>query len=88
MRNEIDLLQDISHQTNTSAFVLLEQSHFSYIWTTLSMKKIVASHTLYLMLELEPFTEFLTMQPWRKFVHPADLNNLIQAEEKVVLTGL
>jgi hypothetical protein len=39
------------------------------------------------MLEKEPFSEFLTVQKWRNYVHPKDLYKLIQAEEDLLHTG-
>jgi PAS domain-containing protein len=50
-------------------------------------KKIVASHTVYALLEMEPFSEFLNEEKWRKFVHPNDLYKLLQAEEKLLAEG-
>jgi signal transduction histidine kinase len=65
---------------------LLEYSHFGYMWTTLHSKKIIASHTVYQLLELEPFAELLTLEKWRKFVQPQDLPLLLRAEEKLLIT--
>jgi signal transduction histidine kinase len=57
------------------------------MWTTVRTKKIVASHTVYALLEMEPFSEFLNEEKWRKFVHPNDLYKLLQAEEKLLAEG-
>ena len=66
---------------------LLEYTHFGYMWTTVRTKRIVASHTVYALLEMEPFSEFMNEEKWRTFVHPNDLYKLLQAEEKLMTEG-
>jgi len=80
-------LKSLQLRNKTAGHLLLEFSNFGYMWTSVDTNKIVASHIIYSMLEIEPFTEFLTVQKWREFVHPHDLFKLIQAEEYVLITG-
>ncbi len=86
MSTHSDLLLDMK-QHHSPSNTLLEFTHFGYMWTSVNTKKITASHSIYNLLELEPYTELLTVQRWRQFVHPKDLYKLIQAEEMVMLTG-
>ena len=86
MSTHSDLLLDMK-QHHSSSKTLLEFTHFGYMWTSVNTKTITASHSIYNLLELEPYTELLTVQKWRQFVHPKDLYKLIQAEETVMLTG-
>jgi signal transduction histidine kinase len=65
----------------------MQLSQHGYMWLVVNSQKIVASHTIYSMLEKEPFSEFLTVQKWRNYVHPKDLYKLIQAEEDLLHTG-
>ena len=60
---------------------------FGYMWTMVNSSTLVASHTIYSMLEKEAFAEFFTTQTWRSYVHPKDLYKLIQAEEELLQTG-
>src|SRR4030095_4953956 len=87
MATHTHVLKSFQLRNKTAGDLLLEFSSFGYMWTSVDTKKIVASHILYSMLELEPFSEFLTVQKWREFVHPHDLSKLIQAEEYVLITG-
>lgn len=87
MVNTSYLLQSIKQHQHSSRNALLDFTHFGYMWTSVNTKKIVASHSVYTLLGLEPFQEFLTVQKWRQFVHSKDLYKLLQAEEKVMLTG-
>src|SRR5262249_43695365 len=48
---------------------------------------IIASHTVYNMLEIEPFSVFLSTDQWKKMVHPQDLYKLLQAEETLLTLG-
>src|SRR4051812_25844737 len=66
---------------------LLEYTHFGYMWTSIRTKRIVASHTIYALLEMEPFEEFLTPEKWRSYVHPSDLYKLLQAEQRLHAEG-
>jgi PAS domain-containing protein len=81
-------LQKNTQQTAFPSRGLLEYAHFGYMWTTVRTNKIVASHTVYEMLEIEPFSEFLTEQTWRAHVHKQDLYKLLQAEEKLLTDKL
>ena len=87
MTNNLNLLQGIRQQQQASRNSLLEFTHFGYMWTSVNTKRITASHSIYKLLELEPYAEFLTVQKWRQFVHPKDLYKLIQAEEQLMLSG-
>jgi PAS domain S-box-containing protein len=86
MGNNLYLLQDIQHR-HTHSKALLEYTHFGYMWTAVRTRKIVASHTVYALLEMEPFQEFLTEEKWRQFVHPKDLYKLLQAEQQLDTEG-
>ena len=61
-------------------------SHFAYMWMNPSNKKLIASHSVYALLELEPYSVFLTEHEYRKYVHPDDLFKLMRAEEKLSLS--
>ena len=87
MATHTHALKSFQLRNKTAGDLLLEFSNFGYMWTSVDTKKIVASHIVYSMLEIEPFTEFLTIKKWREFVHPHDLSKLIQAEEYVLITG-
>ena len=88
MQNSFYLIKDILiRQINRSSDRLMQLSQHGYMWLMINSKKIVASHTIYDMLEKEPFSEFLTVQKWRSYVHPKDLYKLIQAEEELLHTG-
>jgi len=66
---------------------LMELSAFGYMWAKAGVNRIIASHTIYSLLEKEPFTEFLTVERWRSYIHPADVHKLLQAEEQLLQTG-
>lgn len=88
MNNDIHFSQDVQLQNIFPAKGLLEYSHFGYMWMQVKTKKIIASHTIYELLEIEPYTEFLTADAWRKYIHPQDLFMFLQAEEKLFGKGL
>lgn len=87
MDNSFDKLQNIvTHMRNSSAR-LMEFSTFGYMWTVVDSSVLVASHTIYSMLEKEPFSEFFTTQSWKNYIHPKDLYKLAEAEEELLKTG-
>ena len=88
MQNSFYLYQDMMLQMRKSSNNLLQFTPFGYMWVRLNSQKVIASHSIYSMLEKEPFSEFFTVQAWRSFVHPEDLYRLIQAEEELLYTGL
>ena len=47
---------------------LMQFTPFGYMWVRLNSQKLVASHSIYSMLEKEPFSEFFTVESWRSFV--------------------
>jgi signal transduction histidine kinase len=75
-------------QMHRSSNNLMQFTPFGYMWVRLNSKKLVASHSIYTMLEKEPFSEFFTVEKWRSFVYPNDLYKLIQAEEDLLHSGL
>lgn len=79
MENNLDTFY--AHDGATPAKALLEYSHFGYMWTNVKTKKIVASHTVYDMLGIIPFSELLNTNIWKTYVHKEDLYRLLQAEE-------
>jgi signal transduction histidine kinase len=86
MRNSFLTLQNImrnKHGHNS----LMELSAFGYMWAKVNSKKIIASHTIYSLLEMEPFAEFLTIEKWRSYIHPADVHKLFHAEQQLLQTG-
>jgi signal transduction histidine kinase/PAS domain-containing protein len=87
MQNDLLAIKNIMRDKYATANSLLGLSAFGYMWVTLGTKKIVASHTIYSLLEKEPFSEFLTVEKWKGYIHPEDLHELIQAEEKLIRTG-
>src|SRR5205809_3482309 len=87
MQNTFYMLQDLIQQKRKSSTNLMEFTPFGYMWVRLDNKKLVASHTIYSMLEKEPFAEFFTVETWRSFVHSKDLYKLLQAEEELLHTG-
>ena len=88
MQNSFYLYQAMIPQLRKSSNNLIQFTPFGYMWVRLNSKKLVASHSIYSMLEKEPFSEFFTVAGWRSFVHPKDLYKLIQAEEELLYTGL
>ena len=76
------LLNNPAQQQNN----LLEFNHFGYMWMNVNDKKIIASHTVYLLLELEPFSIFFTQDEYKKFIHPEDILKLSEAEETLLRT--
>ena len=88
MQNSFYLYQAMMPQMRRSSNNLMQFTPFGYMWARLNSQKLVASHSIYSMLEKEPFSEFFTVQAWRSFVHPADLYRLLQAEEELLHTGL
>jgi len=87
MSSDIQLLQNLMQHQHKSSHGLLEFAPFGYMWETVNSKKLIASHTIYTMLEIEPFSEYLTVQKWRTYVYPPDLYKLLQAEEELLYTG-
>ena len=85
MGNNSYLLQN--NKDYSSSKTLLEYTHFGYMWTTVKTNRIVASHTVYTLLEIIPFSEFLNEEKWRTFIHPQDLFKYIQAVELLMETG-
>ena len=73
-------------QNQKSPIGLMEFSAYGYMWTTAN-KKLIASHSIYAMLEKPAFAEFLTVEKWRNYVHPKDLYKFLQAEEELLHTG-
>jgi signal transduction histidine kinase len=88
MQNSFYLYQDMLMKTRKSSNNLMQFTPFGYMWVRLNSKKLVASHSIYSMLEKEPFSEFFTVDRWKSFVHPKDLFKLIQAEEELLYSGL
>jgi PAS domain S-box-containing protein len=88
MENSFHRMQDMLQHKRKSAADLMQFTPFGYMWVRLNSEKLVLSHTIYSMLEKEPFSEFFTVQSWRSFVHPQDLYKLLQAEEELLSTGL
>jgi signal transduction histidine kinase len=87
MPNNFQMLQDMIPRKRKSASNLMQFTPFGYMWVRLNSKMLVASHTIYSMLEKEPFSEFFTVDTWKSFVHPKDLYKLLQAEEELLHTG-
>src|SRR6185295_2332020 len=87
MANNFQVLQDMVQRKRKSSNNLMQFTPFGYMWVSLNSKKLVASHTVYSMLEKEPFSEFFTVETWKSFVHPKDLYKLLQAEEELLHTG-
>jgi signal transduction histidine kinase len=70
-----------------SSVGLMEFSTLGYMWTVVDSSVLVVSHTIYSMLEKEPFSEFFTTQSWKSHIHSKDLNKLTDAEEELLKTG-
>ena len=87
MHNSFDKLQNIFKQMRNSSASLMEFSTFGYMWTVVDSSVLVASHTIYSMLEKEAFSEFFTTQSWKNYIHPKDLYKLTEAEEELLRTG-
>jgi signal transduction histidine kinase len=87
MPNSFQLLQDMIQRKRKLSNNLMQFTPFGYMWVRVNSKKLVASHTIYSMLEKEPFSEFFTVDTWKSFVHPKDLYKLLQAEEELLHTG-
>lgn len=87
MDNNFQLLKDLRRRNNILAKEHLEYGHYGYMWVSANSKSIIASHTVYDMLEMEPFSEFLTIESWRQMVHTQDLFKLLQAEETLLAFG-
>ena len=79
--------QDMIRQKSKPSNSLMDFATFGYMWVKVNSQKLVASHTIYTILEKEPFSEFFTVQTWRNYVHPKDLYKLLQAEEELLQTG-
>ena len=79
--------QDMIRQKSKPSNSLMDYAPFGYMWVKVNSQKLVASHTIYTILEKEPFSEFFTVQTWRHHVHPKDLYKLIQAEQELLETG-
>ena len=86
-KNSFWMMQDMIRQKLKSSNNLMQFTPFGYMWVRVNGKRLVVSHTIYLMLEIEPFSEFFTVDTWRRFVHPKDLYKLLQAEEELLHTG-
>ena len=86
MRNSFLELKNIMQQKHGHNS-LMELSAFGYMWVKSGSNKIIASHTIYSLLEMEPFAEFLTVEKWRSYIHPGDAHKLLQAEEQLLQTG-
>src|SRR5689334_13198722 len=86
-KNSFWMLQDMIRQKLKSSNNLMQFTPFGYMWVSLNGKRLVVSHTIYTMLEKEPFSEFFTVDTWKSFVHPKDLYKLLQAEEELLHTG-
>ncbi|HEX7847578.1 MAG TPA: PAS domain-containing protein, partial [Chitinophagaceae bacterium] len=84
MQSSLYLLQDMMRKKRTSPQGLMQAAPFGYMWVTLNTQKLVASHTIYSLLEKEPYEEFFTVESWRSNVHPKDLYKLLQAEEELM----
>jgi signal transduction histidine kinase len=87
MPNNFQLLRDMIQRKRELSNNLMQFTPFGYMWVRVNSKKLVASHTIYAMLEKEPFSEFFTVDTWKSFVHPKDLYKLLQAEEELLHTG-
>jgi signal transduction histidine kinase len=87
MRNSFLQLENIMRHKHGAAGSLMKFSAFGYMWAKADSKKIIASHTIYSLLEKEPFSEFLTVEKWRSYLYPGDLHKLLQAEEDLLLSG-
>ena len=87
MTNTFHELQNIVRQMRNTSNSLVEFSPFGYMWTVIDSPRLVASNTIYEMLEKEPYSEFFTVQSWKNHVYPKDLYKLVQAEEELMKTG-
>ena len=87
MNNSFEKLQNLMKHMRNSSASLMEFSTFGYMWTVTNSAMLVASHTIYTMLEIQPFSEFFTPESWKKNVHPKDLYKLIQAEDELLEKG-
>ncbi len=83
MANNLLLLQDILSNGIPPDSKFTDVSHFAYMWMNILSKKLIASHSVYTLLELEPYSVFLTESEYRKYVHTDDLFKLMRAEEKL-----
>src|SRR5205085_8901017 len=84
MNTDPDFWQKAMRHVDIPSKGLLEHSHFGYMWTSVLSQKIVASHTVYALLEMEPYSEFLTVEKWHHYVHAKDLQRLLEAEEQLL----
>jgi signal transduction histidine kinase len=87
MQNSFYKLQNMMKQMRNSSVSLMEFSTLGYMWTVVDSSVLVVSHTIYSMLEKEPFSEFFTTQSWKSHIHSKDLNKLTDAEEELLKTG-
>ena len=87
MNNSFDKLQNLMKHMRNSSASLMEFSTFGYMWTVTDSSMLVASHTIYTMLDKEPFSEIFTRESWKKNVHSKDLYKLIQAEDDLLNKG-
>ncbi len=83
MGNNVLLMQDIIAHGISADAKLTDVSHFAYMWMNTSNKKLIASHSVYTLLEIEPYSVFFTENEYRKYVHPDDLFKLMRAEENL-----
>lgn len=87
MRNSFYQLQDIMRKMPNPSGSLMKFAPFGYMWTAVNSSTLVASHTIYAMLEKEAFSEFFTVESWKSYVHPRDLHKLVEAEKELMQTG-